>query len=459
MSEELEGRMGNDKQIKVRTAENLLEETKAVFLPQTVKDPERKPKQYSLEDEFSKSKKNKPWFLYFFVAAFISLIIISAVILIGFIQGKSRKIELNIRDFEDVKLKELIDSSRKGESVIDQLHRDLSALDSDYREEQERIDREFDSRRDGITMMELSDADRNEKLSALEKEQERKRVASDRTYQTKRKEIQDKIAAEQKRIREKNVSGGTEKNYGDIFGGENRLFKMQMDKVAGDYDRRITGEKDRNRKEKEDLVLLYNPIFKEKFVLEVISKPVPVVQSRSDFFAGLSDSLAVDNVMSKDQLSKLNDDMKKELAITGRLRQIPYKNSVQRAVMHSDSLTKSIFNTYDLVLHRVAASLDSKNLSLKYFNYALEYMTKSQQENGYILDARDTSAIGVYFGKVHKVRPGDHAFVFRSDDDYIATITFRMYKGVLVGQLTEKAAGRDIRPFDKIMFKMESTQK
>ena len=49
--------------------------------------------------------------------------------------------------------------------------------------------------------------------------------------------------------------------------------------------------------------------------------------------------------------------------------------------------------------------------------------------------------------------------MFRSDDAYIATITFRMYKGVLVGQLTEKAAGRDIRPFDKIMFKMESTQK
>ena len=451
--------MGNDKQIKVRMAESLLEETKAVFLPQAVKDPDKKPKQYSLEDEFAKSKKNKPWFLYFFVAAFITLIIISAIILISFIQGKSRKIELNIRDFEDVKLKELIDSSRKGESNIDILRRDLAALDSDYKDEQERIGREFESRRDGIAMMELSDSERDAKMKVLEKEEEKKRVSSDRNYQAKRKEIQEKIAAEQRRIREKGATGGTEKSFGDIFGGENKLFKMQLDKVSDNYDKRMTDEKERSRKEKEDIVLLYNPLFKEKFVLEVIQKPVPVVQSRGDFFAGLSDSLAVDNVISKDQLAKLNEDMKKELAITGRLRQIPYKNSVQRAVMHSDSFTKSIFNTYDLVLHRVVASLDSKNLSLKYFNYALEYMTKSQQENGYILDARDPSAIGVYFGKVHKVRAGDYAFVFRSDDDYIATITFKIHKGVLVGQLVEKATSRDIRPFDKIMFKRESAQK
>ncbi len=451
--------MGNDKQIKVKQTGSVLEQARAEFLPMAVKDPERKVKQYSLEEEFFKSKKNKPWFLYLFVAAFIILIIVSAIILISVIQSKSRKIELNIRDFEDVKLKELIDSSKKGENQIDQFRRELAALDSDYKDEQERIGREFDSKKDAVTMMDLADADKTAKLSVVDKEEEKKRVASDRGYQAKRKEIMAKISAEQSRIKEKGASGRTEKSFGDIFGGENKLFKMQMDKVTGSYDKRITEEKEKTRKDKEDLVLLYNPLFKEKFILEVIQKPVPVVQSRSEFFAGLGDSLAVNNVLSKDQLSKLNDDMKKELALTGRLRQIPYKNSVQRAVMHSDSLTKSIFNTYDLALHRVVELLDSKNLSLKYFNYALEYMTKSQQENGYILDARDNTAIGVYFNKVHKIRAGDHAFVFRSDDDYIATITFRMYKGVLVGSVTEIAKGRDIRPFDKIMFKMESGKK
>jgi hypothetical protein len=451
--------MGNDKQIKVKQTGSVLEQARAEFLPLAIKDPERKVKQYSLEDEFSKSKKNKPWFLYLFVASFIVLIIVSAIILISVIQSKSRKIELNIRDFEDVKLKELIDSSKKGENQIDQFRRELSALDSDYKDEQERIGREFESKKDAVTMMDLPDADKTAKLSVVDKEEEKKRVASDRNYQSKRKEILAKISAEQSRIKDKGASGRTEKSFGDIFGGENKLFKIQMDKVADSYDKRITEEKEKTRKDKEDLVLLYNPLFKEKFILEVIQKPVPVVVSRSDFFAGLGDSLAVDNVLSKDQLSRLNDDMKKELALTGRLRQIPYKNSVQRAVMHSDSLTKSIFNTYDLALRRIVDLLDSKNLSLKYFNYALEYMTKSQQENGYILDARDNNAIGVYFGKVHKIRAGDHAFVFRSDDDYIATITFRMYKGVLVGSVTEIAKGRDIRPFDKIMFKMESGQK
>lgn len=447
--------MGNDKQIKVKETDEITEQTKAAFLPQIFKDPEKKVKQYSLEDEYARSRKNKQIFLYVFVTAFISLMIVSAVIIISVIQSKNKKIELNIRDFEDVKLKELIDSSKKGENQIDQLRRQLAILDTDYKDRQEKINREFDSRKDGVGMLDLSDDERAARLSSLVKEENFKKAKSDREYQTKRKDIESQIAAEQKRIKEKGASDTTNKSYGDIFGGENKLFKIKMDKVSDEYDRKLSEDRDRNKKEQDDLILLYNPIYQEKFVLEIIQKPVPVIQSRSEFFAGASDSLAVDNVATKAQIAKLNEDMKKEQALTGRLRQIPYKNSVQRTVMHSDSLTKSIFNTYDNMLQRVVMALDGKNLSLKYFNYALEYMTKSQQENGYILDARDPSSIGVYFSRVHKVRSGDFAFVFRSDDDYIATIKFKQFKGIIVGELVEKASGRDIRPFDKIMFKME----
>jgi hypothetical protein len=451
--------MGNDKQIAVKKTSDSLEQTKAAFLPQSFKDPEKKPEQYLLEDEYAKAKKNRQIFLYFFVASFIALIIISAVIIISVIQSRSKKIELNIRDFEDVKLKELIDSSKKGENQIDQLRRQIIGLDRDYQDELEKIGREFDSKKDGIQMMDLSESERAGKTASLAGEESKKKAKTESEYKAKRKKIEDQIAAEQKAMQEKGASAKTEKSFGDIFGGEDKLFKIQMDKVSDRYDQKIAEEKERTRKEKEDIVLLYNPIFQEKFVVETIQKPVPSVQSRSEFFSGLSDSLAIESAISKDQLSKLNEDMKRELAITGRLRQVPFKNSVQRAVMHSDSLTKSIFNTYDSVLQKLVASLDGKNLSLKYYNYAFEYMTKSQQENGYILDARNPAAIGVYFNKVHKVRSGDLAFVFRSDDDYIGTIKFKQYKGILVAELVDKASGRDMRPFDKIMFKMERDQK
>ena len=451
--------MGNDKQITANKAGDLIEQTKAVFLPQTFKDPEKKPEQYLLDDEYAKAKKNRQVFLYFFVVSFIVLIVVSAVIIISVIQSRSKRIELNIKDFEDVKLKELINSSKKSESKIDQLQRQITGLDRDYQDDLEKITREFESRKDGIQMMELSDADRSAKLAALNGDESRKRENAEKEYNAKKKAFQTQIENERALIKTNGASVKTEKSYGDIFGSEDRLFKMQMDKVSDRYDTKILEEKERAKKDKDDIVLLYNPVFKEKYVVEIIQKPVPSVQSRNDYFAGISDTLAVENAISKDQLAKLNEDMKKQLAITGRLRQIPFKNSVQRAVMHSDSLTKSIFNTYDSILQRLVSSIDGKNLSLKYYNYALDYMTKAQGENGYILDARNPDAIGVYFNKVHKVKAGEHAFVFRSDDDYIATIKFKQYKGILVAEIVDKAQGREMRPFDKIMFKMERDQK
>jgi len=452
--------MGNDKQIKVRSSDSSLEQTKAAFLPQTFKDPEGKAHQYDLEAEYNKTRKNKPYLLYMFVAAFISLILIASVIIIVVIQKKSRSIELNIRDFEDVKLKELIDSSKKNEGEIDQLRRDIAEIDSDYRDETDRINQDIESQKDGLMMRDIPEVEKNAKLDEISKEKERRLRVSGDAYKIKRKAKEDQIAAAQRRL---NAGGSSaakaEKSFGDIFGGENKLFKMQIDKVSADYEKKLRDEKEQSRKDKEQLILLYNPLFKEKFVLDVMQKPVPAVQSRADFFTGLSDDLAIDNIMTRDQLMKLNDDMKGELAITGRLRQIPYKNSVQRAVVQSDSLTKSIFNTYDILMQKMVAVLQSKNQSLKYYTYALDYMTKSQQENGYILDPRDPSAIGIFTNKVHKIKAGNLAFVFRSDDDYIATVRFKSYKGLLVGEIVDKAPGRDLRPFDKIMFKRESEQK
>ncbi|MGL4370810.1 MAG: hypothetical protein ACRCUT_14225 [Spirochaetota bacterium] len=452
--------MGNDKQIKVKETGSILEQAKAAFLPQMFKDPEAKPHQYDLENEYERSKKNKPYFLYVFVAAFIALILISSIIIIVVIQNKSRKIELNIRDFEDVKIKELIDSSKKSETEIDQLRRDLTEIDNNYNDKIDRIGQEFDRLSVSLSMSEISDGERAAKLKAAEAERDAKLKKAGDGYNADRKVKTSQIAAKQRRINEGGSAAvSAKKSYGNIFGGENRLFKMQIDKVSNEYEDRLRKDKEQTRKDKEDLVLLYNPVFKEKFVLEVLQKPAPAAQSRSDYFAGIADDLALEKAITGDQLKKLNDDMKGELAITGRLRQIPYRNSVQRAVVQSDSLTKSIFNTYDMILQKLAVSMRGKNLSLKYYNYALDYMTKSQQENGYILDARDSAAIGVYYNKVHKVRSGDLAFVFRSDDDYIATIRFISYNGIIVGELVEKAPGRDIRPFDKIMFKMEREQK
>ncbi len=452
MSQELEGRMGNDNQIK-----DLLEKTKSVFLPESIQNPDGKPKMYSLDAEFAKTKKNKPFLLYLFVSGFVVLIVVISIIMISYIQNKNKTITLEFDEFNDVKLKELIESSRNSENKIELIKREMSDLETDYRNSLDRINKEYERLRDELDMRDIPASEKSSQLTVLEKNKTRKVKNAEDNYLSKRSAKESEISDIKKKMKAdgKNVS----KNFEDIFGGEGKLQNLRMRKVAADYDKKLREEQDENRKEQQEIVLLYNPIFREKYVLEVIQKPVPEVKGKDKYFSSIDDDLAVENAATKEQLSKLSEDMRKELIITGRLKQIPYKNSVQRSVFHADSLAKQIFNSYDSILQKLIESMQGKNQSLSYYRYAFEYMTKSQQENGYILDARDPKKIGVYLSKYHTVQPGDIAFVFRSDDEYIATIKFRTSHGLIIGELVESVKGRDIRPFDKLMFKMESDQK
>jgi len=377
--------------------------------------------------------------------------------MISYIQNKNKKITLDFNEFEDVKLKELIESSRSHENKIEQIQREMSDLEADYQENLDRINKEYERLREELNMRDLSADEKNSQMSTIEKNKARKAKKAEEEYVAKRAAKETEISEIKKKMRSAGLS--TAKNLEDIFGGEGKLQNLQMRKVASEYDRRLKEEREANKKDQEELILLYNPIFKEKYVLEVIQKPVPEVKGKDKYFTSIDDDIAVENAATKEQIYRLSDDMKKELAITGRLKQIPYKNSVQRSVFHADSLAKQIFNSYDSIMQKLVESIQGKNQSLGYYSYAFEYMTKTQQENGYILDARDPKKIGVFLSRYHSVKPGDIAFVFRSDDEYIAKIKFRKYRGLTVGELVESVEGREIRPFDKLMFKMESEQK
>jgi hypothetical protein len=447
--------MGNDNQVK-----DVLQKTKSVFLPESIENPDGKPRLYSLDDEFSKTRKNKPFLLYLFVTGFIVLIVSISFIIILFIQNKNKNVSsLDLKEFKDMKLKELIDASKKNENKIDQAKREISELDTDYRDKLDKINRDYERRHDELAIRDMSEEDRKVQMSALDKDKGRRVQVAESEYITKKKQKEAQIIEVQKKL---NADSGkvdkSDKRIEDIFGGEGKIQSLQMKKVSSEYDAKLRDQKEEARKDREELILLYNPIYKEKYVLEVISKPVSDVKAKDKYFVGLDDDIALEKVATKEQLAKLSDDMKKELAITGRLRQTPYKNSAQRSVLHSDSLTKQIFNTYDLILQKMVGVIQGKNQALKYYGYAFEYMTRSQQENGYILDARDPKKIGVFLGKVLKVNVGDVAYVFRSDDEFIATIRFKNYQGLVVGEVVEVVPGRDIRPFDKLMFKMGSEQ-
>jgi hypothetical protein len=447
--------MGNDKQIK-----NSLEKSKAVFLPELIDNPEGKPVLYSLENEYAKSRKNKPFLLYLFIVGFVVLIIVVSMIFISVKQRMGKNVDIDIKEFEDVKLKELIESSRKNEDQIALVRKDLSLLEEDYQNKVDKINQEFMRLKEGLSAKDMSPTEKKTQTSIIESDKDIKLKQAEKDYTAKKREKEKEISAIQNKLKDfgTNVMAKA-KQYKDILGGEGKLRSMEMNRLSADYENKIRDLKEAHRKEREELILLYNPIFKEKDLQEIIQKSVPETKSKSLYFLGISDELAMGNAISKEGLSSLSEDMKKSIALEERMKQIPYINSVQRSLLHSDSLAKQIFNSYDSILQKMVSNMQGKNLNVKYFGYAFDYLTRSQQENGFILDPRDTKKIGLYFSKSYKPHNGDLAFVFRTDDEYIATLKIKTLQGILVGEVIDNAAKKQIRPFDKLMLKMEREKK
>lgn len=444
--------MGDDKQVK-----DLLERTKAAFLPEIIANPDGKPRLYSLEDEYAKTTKNKPYFLYLFVFGFVVLIVAGSILFISIVQSNNKRVAINISDFEDVKLRELIDASKKNESQIDRIKKDLSDLESDYRDKIDFINQDFTRLKEEILAQAIPEADKNSRLTKITKDKSKKIQQAEQEYQAKRVQKENEIAEIEKKIAS---FGDSVKNaavkFGDIFNSDRKLNDIRIKKLTEEYDQKLREQKAESRREKEELILTYNPNYREKNLNDILSKQVTDIKTKDKYFDGIDDDIASENVATKDQIYKLSDDMKKELAITGRMRKTPYLNSAQKSVMHADSLAKQIFNSYDTIMQKMVGSVQTKNQSLKYYSYAFEYMVRAQQENGYILDGRNPNSIGVYLGKALRIKPGDNAYVFRTDDEYIATIRFKMNQGILVGEVVEVSPGKEIRPFDKLMLKKGS---
>ncbi|HOS32595.1 MAG TPA: hypothetical protein PLO95_05270, partial [Spirochaetota bacterium] len=102
--------MDNDDKIKRKNADI------TVFLEQHLEERVGPPDLYDLQEEFKKNKKNKE---IFYKLAMVLFFVITFFITYGitkFIEKNNSKININISDFTDVNLKEILNTARKYEN-------------------------------------------------------------------------------------------------------------------------------------------------------------------------------------------------------------------------------------------------------------------------------------------------------------------------------------------------------
>lgn len=405
----MERHMGNEDKVK-----RSLTEVKSRFLPADIGDPNAKNEVYALDKEFAAAAKNRSWSFYFITFGFLAAIAVATFVITHFVQGKHNQVELAIMEFEEIKLKDILNATRNDEKNLEVARRELESLKTKLRE----------------AMIELK---------------EKKTAAAEVTRV--RNDYNGKIAAQQKIVAdyEKKVnSRHREMNEGvakveNILSNHERLMKLRLDKQQGEYEKKIA-----------DLILRYNPNFSEAELKRMVAQDRLTTTIKYPALAPLSAELAKEKIVPLAKFDKFRAEQAAERQLIARLRQVPYINSVAPALTGIERRNAEITAQYEQLITDLMKAIRRKNEVIGNYRSGLKELTDREREYGYVIDPRNKAKMRVYLNPSLRAKAGLKANIFRKDDEYIADIEIFFDNEGPCAKVLNIADGKSIGAFDKI---------
>ena len=120
---------------------------------------------YDLEKEFSATKKNKNYLVIITILVFLIVFVGTAYAVTRYIQESGRIVPIEIKDFEDVNLKDILDVAKNYEQKLERARKELKALNAEY--EASVNDVKSERERESLIVKESSKSDEEKKTEAL----------------------------------------------------------------------------------------------------------------------------------------------------------------------------------------------------------------------------------------------------------------------------------------------------
>ncbi|MBV6493591.1 MAG: hypothetical protein LDLANPLL_01614 [Turneriella sp.] len=401
--------MGNENKVN-----HNLTEVKSRFLPSDIHDPNAKGEVYVLDREFAAAAKNRSWAFYLIIFGFLAAIVVATLIITHLLQGKHNQVDLAIMEFEEIKLKDILNATRNDEKNLEVARHELESLREKYRE----------------ALAEL-----------------KARKATEAEINRVRTDYNGKILAQQKIVADyegKVVKRRHEMNEGvakveNILSNHERLMKLRLDKQQAEYEKKIA-----------DLILRYNPHFTEAALKKMVATERLTTKTPPPALVTLPPELFKERVISKEKFEKLRALEGEERRLIARLRQVPYINSVAPALTGIERRNSEVMAQYETLVAELAKTIKRKNEVLGNYRTALRELTEREREYGYIIDPRNKAKMRVYLNPSLRAKKGLRANIFRKDDEYIADIEIFFDSEGPCAKVLNIAEGKAIAAFDKI---------
>ncbi|MBU1075897.1 MAG: DUF4407 domain-containing protein [Spirochaetes bacterium] len=423
--------MGDDDKVK---EQSIISKSKKLFLKDDLVNLDDKTRVYNLNDEFAKTRKNKDYVFYAWAGGFILGVVIFALIITSYIRNQDRRITFQISDFADIKLNEILDNVKKNENKMDTAQNQLSEVKIRLQKEIQKVRKKYSDKREEVYKKGYSARKTKELVKGITAD-ENKAVAQVNTkYKNQIFEKRSQINSIQ----------------GDIDKYDSKL-KETADKAEEMVNNFKRLHKIKMEKQKQELIMKYNPYFSSQSLLQVIHEKPAVDEHQSLRLKSFEPDIERKQIFSKTDFNILRKNISQQNMIISRLRKIPYQNSVAPSLYRLEYVSKAIINDYEELWSRLA----EKSLLLNNYNRAFSYLAQDQSETGYIVDPSDKGNVLVFIRKIHDISSGTIGLVFRSDDEYIGKVKLFKMAGEIKAEIVELEKDKEMQPFDKILIQLQ----
>lgn len=437
-----------------RKVVDIVEQSKGYFLQEVIEQSKKEAVQYDLEQEFAKSRKNRSLIVPLTIVAVVLAVGVLSAFVTSRIVQKSNEIAVNISDFQDVNLREVLNTAKRLEAQISDATRRKTTLTQELNQQVQMIRNRAGQQIQLLDNENLSDAQRATRIASINSNAERSIANFQDEYQAQIDEIDAEIAVLQEQMAQYDTRQVEEaQKQEELLNSQQAAFDLQLEQQKNYYEQQIENleaeyqenlESERSFHQQYDagLIRKYDPSNVYADFNEEVANSLP---STLADYAWSPDSAGSDPFFGYTEIEAYLEQYRH---LIEPLQELPHENSIAFAV---DEL-HGRFSQLEAVLLNLWNNYEMSAAQSRHFTYAMDTLVGANRENGYVIDPRDINNIAVYIDKIREIRDGQLGYVFRNADEYIATIELAVSGNEVSASAREVASGKELEPFDIILL-------
>lgn len=413
---------------------------KDFFLRNTLMESEQ-PNIYSLEAEFARSKTNRDFRPYLVFLGFILLLILLTIATANYLEMRSKQIKIDISDFEDLQLKETLNTATRQGNELNHKTNELTRLRSTYDNQIKNLQQEIQQKTQNP-----QDSKNKEHQKILQRQQKQ--------LQDLEKQYEKKITQKQAEILrlENETTNTPDAEHPDY----RRYYELELKKQKAYYEHKLQESENSktvnndtlNRKEQELQVELkqYQEIFNDSELADLSS---PVVGGGDTLnLSPTRRELEQEKILEHSDFKNLRSKINQLSEILKKLRAMPNSNPAAPVFKQTNALAYSLINDYERLWSALADRLTSKNEQLITYQSALTAYLKDIHASGCVIDTGQKKKIIVFCRKGWEVDTETSVELYRGKDEYIGKLTLIPNNSGTEAKVAEVAKNKTIKPLD-----------